>query len=419
MQIIFLVLVSVLLVNCSSKENGAPIPESNVRLLRKSNSEVIQVTDKSQLEASDYILFDTEKNKNITIQDLGADQESPYSISSVSECKISDKLIRYSSRLNQHIIELKSILPLEFFLSRNSQADCSFQIILNHGGSSKTFSFSNTTIKNKNTNTQALLGDQKVIELKQLPTVIDEDEFENFTITRTNTDESVSLICENFYSKPIRVQNEIVKFETMARYMEIVSILPIQVDPRIYIPHQDCVVYLRRNNGSVYLSSPFKVRYTVMQPQVSFVNNPYTQRDPPDRYAPFSINFSNPHAVPTSIAIDKTKLSLNVTVTVETCPRDKCRDDVKGTPTPNLDPQFSNPESVIEKENAYIVYLRPNETFRVIFWTLIYDTYHSEHRIEWNLSTKKDLIQNLHTNYQTPQEIPDHPKFIGTAGSNL
>jgi hypothetical protein len=263
MKIIILSLVTVVLfVGCGSK-NVSTIPESSARFLRKSNSQLIQVTDKTQLEMDDYVLFTTNTNKSISVEDIETKSQSPYTVASYSECKIMNKKFSYENHLTQNAIQLKSILPLEFFLSSNNSATCSFKITLQKDGSSKTFNFMGTTIKNINSSSEILLGNEKAEQLMTSPESILEKDLDHFTIAHTNKNDYVSLICENFRTEPVKIELDILKLGNVARLTRAISYAPYEIDPRSYIPNQDCVIHLKKENGIALLSPTFQMKFTV------------------------------------------------------------------------------------------------------------------------------------------------------------
>lgn len=419
MKIIIIGLVAVFFGGCSSDKSGPTIPESNARFLRKSNAELIQVTDKAKLEMNDYVIFTKDSNKSISKEMLENESLGPYSIESYSECKLADKNYSYTNQLSQNAIQLKSILPLEFFLSSNSEAICSFKITLQNGGASKTFSFSEATIKNINSDPQALLGDERATPLSKNPESISENELEHYTITQAEQNDEVSLICENFRTVPEKINLDVLKLQKLARLTHVLSYSPNSIDPRSYVPYQDCIIHLKKKDGASNTSSRFKVKFTPVELSIHLIERPYILPDPPVYYDPFYLDLSNTQAQPVTIALDKTKLTLNVDILLERCSRaGPCWNYIDNKQTPTLRPSFSTPEAVVEKQNMYLIYLVPGQSLRITFNMTVYNTYHSRHRIEFNANTKRDILQNLHSNYQSLEEIPESPVMIGTAESN-
>lgn len=414
MKIIIISLIAILFSGCSSNKNGSTIPETNARFLRKSNADLIQVTDKTKLEMNDYVIFTKDSNKSISIDALKNETPGTYFKESYSECKIANKNYSYTNHLSQNAIQLKSILPLEFFLSSNSQVVCSFKITLQNGGTSKTFSFSGATIRNINSDTQALLGDEKATPLSQSLESISESELDHYTIMRTEQNDEVSLICENFRTIPEKINLDVLKLQKLARLTRILSYGPDAVDPRSYVPYQDCIVHLKKRNGVSNTSSRFKMKFTPVEPSIHLIERPYALQDPPDYYDPFYIDLSNTQSQAVTIVLDKSKLTLNVDIHLEKCNRhDHCWDYVANKLTPTLKPSFSIPEAVIERQNMYLIHLVPGQSLRIVFSMTIYDTYHSLHWIKFNANTKRDILQNLHSNYLSLEEIPESPEMIG------
>jgi hypothetical protein len=415
MKIILILFIATMVISCNSKQKPSPIVESHVRLLRAEKDQLIQITDRNNLEMNDYVMFDQETNKNMTLEDLKKNPASPYKISSLTSCKIQDEDVLLNMSLNQSYIQLKSILPLEFFLSTQNESTCSFKITLEKDGSTKTFNFSNITIKNKNSNPTSLLGDEKAVQLKSVPTTVLESDLDKLTVVNTESKDIATMICENFYTEPVTVENRVLTLKDLARYAHVVSKTKNELDPRIYVPHQNCVIHIRKENGSADLSATFQVQYVISEPVAVFTNNPYVQADPPSYLSnAFVVDLSNPNNYVVTVGMRKSLLAISTQVLRETCPHDHCNKRVIKNENSPVVPVFSDANAVIEKEDLFLIQLQPGQSLHITFGLVV--TGHGSDYVVWDMN--RNLIQNLHRNYQTKEEILDEPEFIGPIHSN-
>jgi hypothetical protein len=415
MKIILILFVATMVISCNSKKQASPIVESHIRLLREEKDQLVQITDKNQMELNDYIMFDQNTNKNMTLEDLKKNPASSYNISSSSNCIIGNEDVEFNANLTQSYIQLKSLLPYEFFLSAQSESICNLKITLEKDGSTKTFNISNITIRNNNSKPDALLGDEKAVELKSAPTVVLDSDLDKLTVVSTESRDVVALICENFYTEPMTVENKVLKLKDLARYTNVISKTLNDLDPRIYVPQQNCILHIRKEDGSADLSSSFQIQYVISEPTAIFSNNPYQLPDPPDYLEnAFSVNLSNSNNYVITVGMKKSLLVTGTQVQRETCPHDHCNRRTIKSENSSVVPVFSDVSAVVEKENIFLIQLQPGQSLHITFG--LHLPGHGRDYVEWNIN--RNLIQNLHRNYQTKEEITDEPEFIGPIHSN-
>src|SRR4051794_15086813 len=131
MKKLFSIIICILSANCSHKNSS--VSDTHVRILRAVDSSFMQVTDKDQLDMNDYMVFENGKNKNFSVAD--AAKSGPYKISSVAECLVKNETRKITTQHSQSALQIKSLLPYEFFLSDNKASSCNLKVTLEMNGS--------------------------------------------------------------------------------------------------------------------------------------------------------------------------------------------------------------------------------------------------------------------------------------------
>ncbi len=343
MQIIFLVLVSILLVNCSGGKNKDNWEAPNIYYLRSEGNKNTVLTNQDALQLNDYIYFANAQLKTTNPEEM-KNSDSSFTIKADVKCVSEGKSFVAINSYKKNNIQVKEILPIEATLYPQEFTSCKILVQLqNSAGSTKTYALPERNIDLNNFAADFSMNESVIFS-----------NFNSAQILNLKGDEFVSLVCDTFTAQ---VKNPGLNSLSLGHFISKVNTTVQDIPLQKYKPNQFCRVAINTENKKT-ISNKFKIQFEKLAPQYSFDRSrTYEGR----RLFAYQLSLVNPHSVPLSVALDKA--SLKNAPFVLTTHHGHDNDYDKSTIIHmDLSLSFSDETKVIDKGNVYVIHLAPGET---------------------------------------------------------